>query len=896
VTVVNGGCTVTAAVTITQPTAIVIANTITNVPCNGGATGKIVANVNGGTPGYNYVWTPVGGTGATASNLSAGCYTLTVTDANGCIATASACITQPTPLTSGITTTLATCGSNNGTATVTVNGGTPGYLYSWAPIGGNGATAPGLSAGSYTVTVTDANGCTITASANISNAGGVTASISLVINEPCFGDNVGEIDISDGGGVPPYTYAWSSGQTTSNITGLTAGGYTVTVTDQNGCAAVANATITQPPVVTGTITASSNVACNGAATGSATVTAGGGTPGYNYVWSNAATTSAINGLTAGTYNVTITDANGCSGTASVTLTQPPAVSLSTASTNAFCGQPDGTATIIAGGGVPGYTYIWNTGATTSAISNLLPGNYCVSVTDANACTSTACVTVANTPGETVSISGVTDVSCNGQSNGVLQTSIVGGVGPYTYSWSNGQTGSFATGLSAGSYTVTVTDFHGCQSTTIGTVTQPAVLVASISGNQTICVSQSTTLTAIVNGGTLAYTYSWMPGGSNTAVVTVSPATTTTYTLSVTDANGCAAAPVTVTVTVSPPITIVMGPQSWMCIGNQANISVTGAGGDGNYAYSWMPGNESGQNVNVSPTSSTIYTVTVTDNCGSPAVTGTVSVTINPSPVIAFTADSVNGCSPVCVTFTNQSTLASGTMKSYLWNFGNGVHDTSSKMNPDKCFPMPGNYDISLTAISDSGCVTTSTNNGMITVYTHPTASFIDGPQPTTIDNPVITFTDKSIDNYGLSNWSWSFGDQTDSVSHAPIAVHTYQDTGTYCATLTVTNIHGCTDSVTNCLVIGPQFALYIPSAFSPNADGINDVFQPKGSYISGFTMYIFDRWGTVIYYTSDINKGWDGAPNNSGPLCQEDTYIYVIQASDNKGNVYKYTGRVSLLK
>src|SRR6185437_10067055 len=313
VTVVNGGCTVTASVTITQPTAIVIANTITNVACNGGANGKIVANVNGGTPGYNYAWTPVGGTGATASNLSAGCYTLTVTDANGCIQTASACITQPTPLNTSMATTLATCGSNNGTATVTVNGGTPGYTYAWAPIGGNGATASGLSAGSYTVTVTDANGCTITASANISNAGGVTANVSLVVNETCFGDNGGILDILDAGGVPPYTYSWTNGATTQNITGLTAGGYTVTVTDQNGCVAVANATVTQPAAVTGSITAS-NIPCNGGATGSATVTAAGGTPGYNYAWSNGGTTSAINGLTAGTYNVTITDANGCTGT------------------------------------------------------------------------------------------------------------------------------------------------------------------------------------------------------------------------------------------------------------------------------------------------------------------------------------------------------------------------------------------------------------------------------------------------------------------------------------------------------------------------------------------------------------------------------------------------------
>jgi len=186
---------------------------------------------------------------------------------------------------------------------------------------------------------------------------------------------------------------------------------------------------------------------------------------------------------------------------------------------------------------------------------------------------------------------------------------------------------------------------------------------------------------------------------------------------------------------------------------------------------------------------------------------------------------------------------------------------------------------------------------MITSYNHPTAKFTESPQPTTILNPVIYFKDQSIDNYGIASWNWTtFGDGTDSVSNSSAPPHTYQDTGTYCASLTVTNIHGCVDSTTNCVVIGPQFVLYIPDAFTPNGNGINDIFQPKGQFVSSFVMYIFNRWGDLIYTTTDITKGWIGSVNNSGPLCQEDTYIYVINAMDSKRKQYNYTGRVSLLK
>ncbi len=474
----KNGCTGTVAVTITQPTPLTASLTQVNVKCFGAATGSITVTAGGGTPAYTYAWAPSGGSGATASNLTIGCYTVTVTDANGCTKTASACITQPTALTATTTTTLASCGANNGSATVTPGGGTPAYTYAWAPSGGSGALASNLSAGSYTVTVTDANGCTVTASATVSSSGGVTASISASINVSCNGGNNGSATVTPGGGTPAYTYLWNpSAKTTQTATGLSSGSYTVTVTDANGCTATASVTLTQPTALTAPITVV-NELCFGAATGSITVTAGGGTPAYTYAWAPSGGSGATaSNLTIGTYTVTLTDANGCTKTASATITQPTALTATTATTLASCGANNGTATVTPGGGTPAYTYSWApSGGSGTTASNLSAGNYTVTVTDANGCAVTASAIVTSSGGVTASISASTNISCNGGSDGSAMVTPGGGTPAYTYLWNpSAETTQTATGLTAGSYTVTVTDANGCNATASVTLTQPPAM-------------------------------------------------------------------------------------------------------------------------------------------------------------------------------------------------------------------------------------------------------------------------------------------------------------------------------------------------------------------------------------------------------------------------------------
>jgi gliding motility-associated-like protein len=265
------------------------------------------------------------------------------------------------------------------------------------------------------------------------------------------------------------------------------------------------------------------------------------------------------------------------------------------------------------------------------------------------------------------------------------------------------------------------------------------------------------------------------------------------------------------------------------------------------------------------------------------------------PVVLFKADTLNGCSPLCVNFADMTTIPSGTLSTWAWTFGDD--STSNKQNPNHCYTNPGIYSVGLTVTSDSGCTANLNVANMINVYSHPVAAFTASPQPATILEPTVQFTDKSTDNYGIVSWQWVFNDPADGTSTLENPAYTYTDTGTYCAQLVVINKFGCTDTITQCEIIQPFFTLYIPNAFTPNGDGLNDIFQVKGNFICGFQMYIFDRWGMQLYYTEDINKGWDGTVNGGSNIVQEDSYVYLINAIDCISHAkHQYLGKITVVK
>jgi hypothetical protein len=383
-----------------------VSSNLTEPLCYGNSNGSISMTVANGIAPYTYNWSrvsPTGsgsGSGTTISSLPAGTYNITVTASGGCTKTTTVNLGQPALLTASTQVTNVLCnGASTGAITLSVNGGTSPYTFNW----GGGVTTQNrinIPAGSYTVTVTDANACTVIAFATVTQLPVITVTPTPThIN--CNGASTGSISLSVSGGTSPYTYAWSNGASTQNISGLPVGSYTVTVTDANACTKTANATLTQPAALS--LSASTtNVLCNGGNNGSIDLTVSGGITPYTYSWSNGASTQDVSGLIAGTYSVTVTDANACTGILSRTITQPTLMSLSVNTVNATCpNTPDGSINLSVSGGTSPYTYDWDNDGyegvdnDTEDLSGLLPGTYAVIVTDANACTKTTSVTIVN---------------------------------------------------------------------------------------------------------------------------------------------------------------------------------------------------------------------------------------------------------------------------------------------------------------------------------------------------------------------------------------------------------------------------------------------------------------------------------------------------------------------
>jgi hypothetical protein len=540
------GCSNTSTATVTQPNALTATGqTLTNVSCFNGNNGSARVTLGGGTSPYTYLWSPSSQSGQTATNLTAGTYTVTVTDANGCSITSTSTVTQPTSLTAtGQTLTNVSCfNGNNGSTRVTPGGGTSPYTYLWSPSSQSGQTATNFTAGIYTVTVTDANGCINTSTATITQPTALTTSGQTLTNVSCFNGNNGSVRVTPGGGTSPYTYLWSpSSQSGQTATNLTAGTYTVTVTDANGCSNSSTATVTQPTVLTASGQTVTNVSCFNGNNGSARVTPGGGTSPYTYLWSPSSQSGqTATNLTAGTYTVTVTDANGCSITSTATVTQPTALTASGQTvTNVSCfNGNNGSTRVTPGGGTSPYTYLWSPSAQTGqTATNLIAGSYTATVTDANGCSITSTSTVTQPTSLTATGQTLTNVSCFNGNNGSTRVTPGGGTSPYTYLWSpSSQSGQTATNLTAGTYTVTITDSHGCTITSTATVTQPGQLTISMSSANATCSScNNGSASASVTGGTSPFSYLWSPSGGSSA--TASNLLPGNYTCCVTDAHGC----------------------------------------------------------------------------------------------------------------------------------------------------------------------------------------------------------------------------------------------------------------------------------------------------------------------------------------------------------------------
>ena len=670
------------SVVVTEPPALVVNPSNTPVKCNGGNDGTATVNVSGGTGSYTYSWSGgVTSTTNTATGLVAGTYTVTVKDANNCEKSVAITITEPSAIVITPSSTPVKCkNGNDGTATVTVTGGTGPYTYTWSGgVTSTTNTATGLAAGSYTVTVKDANNCQKSTTITINEpATLLTVSIANSTNISCFGANNGTATGQISGGNTPYTYLWSNGTTNLTATNLGAGVNTLQVTDANGCIKSASVTIMEPTAIVLT-PSSTAVKCFGGNDGTATVTASGGTGSYTYSWSGGitSTTNTATGLTAGTYTVTVKDANNCQKNINITVTEPSALVLTPSSTAATCnGGTDGTATVAVNGGTEPYTYTWSGGSisTTNTATGLTAGTYTVLVKDANNCQKSITITVAE-PAPLALTSSSTPVKCKGSNDGTATVTASGGTGSYTYSWSNGitSTSNTVTGLTSGSYTVTVKDANNCQKSITIVVSEPSTLLTVSIANSTniSCYGANNgTATGQVTGGVSPYSYLWSNGSTDLLATNLGPGN---HTLQVTDANGCIKT-AEIEFWEPPAIFITPSTTAVTCFGgSNGTASVTVNGGTGIYTYLWSNGSTTSS---VAGLSAGVYTVMVKDskNCQK-----TINITITEPDELLLSSGSTN----ISCNGANDgvaSVTVNGGTAPYTYSWSGGIMNTTSMVS------------------------------------------------------------------------------------------------------------------------------------------------------------------------------------------------------------------------
>lgn len=439
------------------PYTLTVAKTdVTSCTVNNGSAEALIT---GGVGPFTFSWSN-GQTSARIINLVPGTYSVTVRDGNGCTQTANVNVLAPPAISAQVTATAQVCqGAVNGSATVSIVGGTAPFSYAWNS-GGSSQTLQNLAPGLYRVTVTDSRNCTAIAQATIAQAPRPEVDVTAPATV-CGGRDTASARTSVSSGTAPFTYLWNTGGTTPDLSNLGTGTYRVTVTDRFGCAATDSARILVVPVILLTASATP-VSCAGESNGQINVLAQGGLPPLGYVWSNGATGANITNLRAGSYSATATDAAGCRANIAALVTQPDSLKSVLTIKNIQCGTPaTGAASVQVQGGTPPYNFLWNTSAARDTITGLDAGNYTVAITDAKGCEITASGAVLNSTSPLCSTRITRPVSSPTASDGEAVVTVNGGRAPYTFRWSNGQTRDTARNLSAGEYSVTVTDVNGC---------------------------------------------------------------------------------------------------------------------------------------------------------------------------------------------------------------------------------------------------------------------------------------------------------------------------------------------------------------------------------------------------------------------------------------------------
>ena len=864
------GCFTTASINITEPTLLTAVSINSPILCNGG-TSTVTVSGNGGTLPY---------TGIGNFTVNAGNYTYTITDANACTAVTTGNISQPAPLAVAITGNPITCFNGNTLLTVTASGGT-------APYNGTGNFT--VNAGTYTYNVTDANGCTASANTTISQPTALTASISNIKNVNCNGLG-GSATVAASGGSGNYLYSWIPGNyTQSSPSNIPAGNYTIYVKDAADPACMTSTTVTigtaAPLSISGaTIT---NLSCNAACDGEISVVASGASGAYSYAWSNGASTASVLNLCAGTYTVTVSDAQtaACSATATYTVVQPTALTISLQNQqNVLCnGGNSGAILVQANGGWGNYQYFWSNGQTGNNATNLAAGNYSLLVTD-SICDATQTFTITEPAAISLLSAQVTNATCSSANNGSISIVAMGGSGNYTYSWS-GSNSLFPTitNLAAGTYSVFVTDAaaSGCVLTQTFTVVDTFSLAATLQVlAQPSCNLANGMASVTVSGGSGNFNYLWSNGATTSSVSNLAAGT---YSVTVSEAAAptCAVLANITLIEALPPANISLNSPANINLCEGESLLLAGSATNAN-SYVWLwNGTLVSANANYSATQAGVYQFVAysgqgATGCSTASELVTITVTQKAKATLL-----IGGNSAIC-SGDSIPLIASGGLTYQWYENGQLIPDAT---NAVYWANNSGNYSV----VATNTCNSDTSDAKQILVSLGVVANFTYEPT-IAFEGQTVQFINQSAN---ATTWSWAFGDNISITLESP--AHFYESAGQYPILLVAQDEYGCIDTLRTFITILETDNPFIPNVITPNGDGVGDEFDIDYKDLKETHLTILDRWGDTVFETDKQDVRWTGR-NQKGYNCSEGVYFYVLEGKTALGKKTTHKGNVTLMR
>ena len=849
-----------------------------------------------------------------------------------CTITENFTIGEPAPLTLSNVVTNETCTDGNGTIDITALGGNSGYQYSLnAGASQTSSIFTGLSAGSYSATVVDAENCSTTLNAiTIVDEPAPIINSLTIIHPLCFGSSDGSITVNSTGGSPPINYAYNGGaiQSSNVLDNLISGSYIVQVSDDNGCTADLVDNLIDPPQLVIDYQSTPGT-CYGINNASIDLTGSyGGTGNLQYSvdgGANYSNTGIFNNYLPGLYDVQIMDDNGCLAISAGTVLEPTEVVFSHTVIDPTCPHlNNGEIIVNASGGVGNYEYVWR---------NVVPNNQIVSlpldtlvettiginnpngdtlfvlaINNLDTCSSdTVYVTLTNPVTPTIDDTIVVPLLCYGDTDASIE--VVSALAdsfaidnfPLMY---NSSTIIFDTiflfdNLAADTFRIYVNDVNNCRDSADVIIVNPDEILIDPIGDTTVCIGGTASFLVNTIGGTGNVDIYWNNTLSPNPFI-ANPVNNMLFDVFGLDANGCSTDILNVELTLHEPLSLTTTPNATICLNDTANIQVFVSGGlqPPSYNYSWSNGLSDSPFHNVSPTSTTTYTVSVTDDCETPPQNDAVTVFVNPLPVIDFNSDISSGCYPVSINFTDLNYDPNNSGVSWDFDIDDSTSYTSSvDSSITYTYTTPGSYGVSLTVENSFGCTDTAYYSNMIEIYDFPVANFTYSPTEPSLLNSYVEFFNVSSND--PTQFSWNINNNLYTSSQENIAFEFPTDSlASYNVCLEVATINGCLDSICKTITLNDNFLIYTPNAFSPNGDSRNDTFYPilNGEVDQSYKLYIFNRWGELVFDSYYIQNEWNGKDLNGNP-CKEGVYVWKIILQDAINPSEKvYYGNVTLLR